>query len=137
MSIFGKKTELSKGDRELVQACAKDMFGKVWRAEGKAQAKLAVKDLVPKLEAMLAIERGQNAKKLAVLAENLNRLMVIVSVLQDLAVSSNLELSHIPHDDHGSMARREKFAELCTLKEIKMTALPNQPKAAAQAGKPS
>lgn len=107
--------QLDQETKDLVKAECLQYFGPKWRAEGKAQATLAMKVMVPKLEAMLAQERAESNRKLAAMAEQLSKAMVIISVLQD---------AEIARMSGSTKAQQQaEFGKLCTLKDIQMRAV--------------
>jgi hypothetical protein len=106
------KDDLKKLHEELkgsILSEAAAIMKQVGRAEAKAQATIRMNDTVAKLEAMLARERADSARKFAVLAENMNKLLVIVSVMQDI-IAETTPLGATPEK------RRARFGELCTIK---------------------
>lgn len=108
--------KLDEETKELIRSAASQMFKMVWRAEGKAQATLVMKDMVPKLEAVLAKDRAESNKKIGLLAEMVNKQSIMISVMQDLLCDDS---PLIVEDGRALSAeeRRVKFGQLCSVKQ--------------------
>jgi len=129
--MFGKKKPAAAPEKPpvvlpddlkaAVRAEASSVMKMVGRAEAKAQATIRMSETVAKLEAMLAQERGESNRKLATMANELNKMMVIVSVLRDQAMLAR------QFEGYAPALREAKFNELCTLKNVQMNATGGKP----------
>jgi hypothetical protein len=109
---------MALGDKQdviqIAQAAALSVVKQHMRAEAKAQASLAKKEMADKSNVVFAVIE----KRLDALASSNARLIVLVDVLIDMACAPEHPLNGLNTED-----RRLKIEELCNSKNNELSAL--------------